>query len=89
MKHKFEECEMVSNSYRDECDICGELVACICLGALVDEWQIEDTGNGGIFAFRYQFTGKGELVARFGYAETYREAMDRIAHSAQCEKVGA
>jgi hypothetical protein len=89
MSHTLENCELTSTEYFDECELCGELTACICLGSIVDEWQIENTGIEGSFAFRYQYKEKGSLVARFGYADTYREAMDAIAHGAQCEKAGA
>ena len=82
------ECENSSTAYFDECDECGELSACICLGSLVDEWEIEQIGKeGDSFAYRYQFKEKaGDLVARFGYASTYREAMDNIAYSVQCKE---
>ncbi|NBW18398.1 MAG: hypothetical protein EBR82_61530 [Caulobacteraceae bacterium] len=82
------ECENSSTAYFDECDECGELSACICLGSLVDEWEIEQIGKeGDSFAYRYQFKEKaGDLIARFGYASTYREAMDNIAYSVQCKE---
>lgn len=87
MTHTLEECEL-STATLDECDQCGELTACICLGAIVDEWKIEKAGKEGeSFAYRYQYKEKaGDLVARFGYASTYREAMDSIAHSVKCER---
>jgi hypothetical protein len=84
MTHTLEECEL-STATLDECDQCGELTACVCLGAIVDEWEIEFTGAGGWMSFRYQYKEKGSLIARFGYASTYREAMDSIAHSVKCE----
>jgi hypothetical protein len=52
----------------------------------VKEWEIAATGSEGAFAYRYQYQEKDSLVARFGYAESYREAMDAIAHAAICEK---
>jgi hypothetical protein len=61
----------------------------VCLGAIVDEWEIEATGQGGSWAYRYQYKEKGNLTARFGYAGGYREAMDTIAHAVVCEKEGA
>jgi hypothetical protein len=85
MKHNLEECDLNTN-HLDNCDLCGELTACVCLGAIVDEWEIEPTSQGGLWAYRYQYKEKGSLTARFGYAESYREAMDTIAHSAICEK---
>ena len=37
--------------------------------------------------YRYQYKEKAsDLVERFGYAETYREAMDSIAHAVNCEE---
>ena len=88
MKHNLTECDNSSTAYFDECEECGELSACICLGSLVDEWEIEQIGKEGeSFAYRYQFKEKAsDLVARFGYASTYREAMDNIAHSVQCKE---
>lgn len=88
MSHNLEECDNTSTAYFDECEECGELSACICLGSLVDEWEIEKVGEEGeSFAYRYQFKEKaGDLVARFGYASTYREAMDNIAHSVKCKE---
>jgi hypothetical protein len=46
--------------------------------------------GGGAFAYRYQFKEKAsDLVAHFGYAESYREAMDNIAHAVRCKEVRA
>jgi len=87
MTHKLEECDL-STATLDECDQCGELTACICLGAFVDNWEIEATGLDGWMSFRYQYKEKGSLVGRFGYASTYREAMDNIAHAVICEREG-
>ena len=87
MSHAIEECDL-STATLDECDICGELTACICLGAFVDNWEIEATGLDGWMSFRYQYKEKGSLVGRFGYASTYREAMDNIAHAVICEREG-
>lgn len=88
MSHNLTECDNTSTAYFDECEECGELSACICLGSLVDEWEIEKAGKEGeSFAYRYQFKEKAsDLVARFGYASTYREAMDNIAHSVKCKE---
>ena len=90
MSHNLTECDNTSTAYFDECEECGELSACICLGSLVDEWEIEKAGKEGeSFAYRYQFKEKAsDLVARFGYASTYREAMDNIAHSVKCKEAG-
>ena len=90
MSHNLTECDNTSTAYFDECDECGELSACICLGSLVDEWEINNIGKeGDSFAYRYQFKEKAsDLVARFGYASTYREAMDNIAHSVKCKEAG-
>lgn len=87
MSHAIEECDL-STATLDECDKCGELTACICLGAFIDNWEIEATGLDGWMSFRYQYKEKGSLVGRFGYASTYREAMDNIAHSVICEREG-
>jgi len=88
VSHNLTECDNTSTAYFDECEECGELSACICLGSLVDEWEIEKAGKEGeSFAYRYQFKEKAsDLVARFGYASTYREAMDNIAHSVKCKE---
>lgn len=89
MKHSLSECEYVSTEYQDICSECGPLTACICLASIVQEWQIESTGQNGAFAYRYEYTPKASLIKYFGYADTYRAAMDSIAHSVNCEKVGA
>jgi hypothetical protein len=90
VKHNLTECDNTSTAYFDECDECGELSACICLASLVDEWEIEKVGKEGeSFAYRYQFKEKAsDLVAYFGYASTYREAMDNIACSVKCKEAG-
>jgi hypothetical protein len=90
MTHTLEECPNISSEYQDTCQECGELSACICLASLVDEWEIEKAGKEGeSFAYRYQFKEKAsDLVAYFGYASTYREAMDNIAHSVKCKEAG-
>ena len=86
MNHTLEECEFASTEYLDTCPECGELTACICLASIVSNWQIEATGQTGAFTFRYQFRQKeSDLVEKFGYASTYREAMDSIAHAVNCE----
>ena len=90
MKHNLTECDNTSTAYFDECEECGELTACVCLSSIVQEWEIEKAGKEGeSFAYRYQFKEKAsDLVARFGYASTYREAMDNIAHSVKCKEAG-
>jgi hypothetical protein len=84
MSHSLQECEL-NTSYLDTCDTCGELTSCVCLASIVSEWQIENTGQTGAFAYRYQYRkNAGDLVEKFGYAESYREAMDSVAHSVIC-----
>ncbi len=86
MTHSLQECEL-NTSYLDTCDTCGELTACVCLASIVSEWQIENTGQTGAFAYRYQYRqNAGDLIEKFGYAESYREAMDSIAHSVICSE---
>jgi hypothetical protein len=86
MSHNLTECDNSSTAYFDECDECGELSACICLSSIVQEWEIEKAGEGA-FAYRYQFRQyKSDLVGQFGYAESYREAMDNIAHAVKCKE---
>lgn len=88
--HTLEECERVSSEYQDYCPECGELTACICLGSIVNNWQIEATGSAGAFAYRYFYEEReGDIVAKFGYAESYRGAMDSIAHAVLCKLEGA
>jgi hypothetical protein len=91
MKHTLEECPNISTEYQDTCQECGELSSCVCLASIVQEWDIEKAGEGGgAFAYRYQFKEKAsDLVAHFGYAESYREAMDSIAHAVRCKEVRA
>jgi hypothetical protein len=89
VKHNLTECDNTSTAYFDKCDECGELTACVCLASLVDEWEIEKAGEGA-FAYRYQFRQyKSDLVGQFGYAESYREAMDNIAHAVKCKEESA
>ena len=90
MTHTLEECPNISSEYQDTCQECGELSACVCLSSIVDEWEIEKVGKEGeSFAYRYQFKEKAsDLIARFGYASTYREAMDNIACSVKCKEAG-
>jgi hypothetical protein len=86
VKHNLTECDNSSTAYFDECDECGELSACVCLSSIVQEWEIEKAGEGA-FAYRYQFRQyKSDLVGQFGYAESYREAMDNIAHAVKCKE---
>ena len=90
MTHTLEECPNISSEYQDTCQECGELSACVCLSSIVDEWEIEKVGKEGeSFAYRYQFKEKAsDLVAYFGFASTYREAMDNIACSVKCKEAG-
>jgi hypothetical protein len=86
VKHNLTECDNSSTAYFDECEECGELSACVCLSSIVQEWEIEKAGEGA-FAYRYQFRQyKSDLVGQFGYAESYREAMDNIAHAVKCKE---
>ena len=92
-EHSFEECERVSTEYLDNCPECGELVACICLSSIVEEWSIIKLSFPLSFApestYAYNFKEKGgALVEYFGHASTYREAMDKIAHSVLCKRKG-
>ncbi len=88
MKHDLIECLNTSVEYFDECQECGELSSCVCLASIVQEWEIEKVGEGA-FAYRYQYKEKAsDLVAHFGYAESYREAMDSIAHAVRCKGAG-
>ena len=88
MKHTLEECPYASTEYQDTCQECGELIACVCLASIVQEWEIEKVGEGA-FAYRYQYKEKAsDLIAHFGYAESYREAMDSIAHAVRCKGAG-
>ena len=86
MKHTLEECPYISTEYQDTCQECGELSSCVCLASIVQEWEIEKAGEGA-FAYRYQFRQyTTDLVGQFGYAESYREAMDNIAHAVRCKE---
>ena len=88
MSHNLTECDNTSTAYFDECEECGELSACVCLSSIVQEWEIEKAGEGA-FAYRYQFRQyKSDIVGQFGYAESYREAMDNIAHAVKCKEAG-
>lgn len=85
--HSLDECEYMNTEYFDECDKCGELTSCTCLYSVVDTYEIENTGNTGNFAYRYQYKVKPtDLIESFGYAESYRQAMDSIAHSVLCKE---
>jgi len=89
VEHTLEECPYISTEYQDTCQECGELSSCVCLASIVQEWEIEKVGEGA-FAYRYQYKEKeSDLVAHFGYAESYREAMDNIAHAVKCKEVRA
>jgi hypothetical protein len=86
MKHTLEECPNISTEYQDTCQECGDLSSCVCLSSIVQEWEIEKAGEGA-FAYRYQFRQyTSDLVGQFGYAESYREAMDSIAHAVKCKE---
>ena len=86
MKHTLEECPNTSTEYQDTCQECGDLSSCVCLSSIVQEWEIEKAGEGA-FAYRYQFRQyTSDLVGQFGYAESYREAMDNIAHAVKCKE---
>ena len=89
MTHTLEECPNISSEYQDTCQECGDLSSCVCLSSIVQEWEIEKVGKEGeSFDYRYQFKEKAsDLVAYFGYASTYREAMDQIACSVKCKEV--
>ena len=88
MTHTLEECPNISSEYQDTCQECGELSSCVCLSSIVQEWEIEKAGEGA-FAYRYQFRQyTSDLVGQFGYAESYREAMDNIAHAVKCKEAG-
>lgn len=88
MTHTLEECPNISTEYQDTCQECGELSSCVCLSSIVQEWEIEKAGEGA-FAYRYQFRQyTSDLVGQFGYAESYREAMDNIAHAVKCKEAG-
>ena len=87
MSHTLEECPNTSTEYQDTCQECGDLSSCVCLSSIVQEWEIEKAGEGA-FAYRYQFRQyTSDLVGQFGYAESYREAMDNIAHAVRCKEV--
>ena len=86
MKHTLAECPNISSEYQDTCQECGDLSSCVCLSSIVQEWEIEKAGEGA-FAYRYQFRQyTSDLVGQFGYAESYREAMDSIAHAVKCKE---
>jgi hypothetical protein len=46
------------------------------------EWQIEEAYG----SFRYQARERGHIVAFYGYADTYAEALERLLSKA--ERVG-
>ena len=86
MSHTLEECPNISSEYQDTCQECGDLSSCVCLSSIVQEWEIEKAGEGA-FAYRYQFRQyTSDLVGQFGYAGSYREAMDSIAHAVRCKE---
>ena len=80
MSHNLTECDNTSTAYFDECEECGELSACICLGSIVDDWAIYK----GEPLFTYKWWKDGDSGE--GWATTYREAMDNIAHAVKCKE---
>ena len=69
----------------------GPSVGCstTCAGSAAGRRREKAGEGGGAFAYRYQFKEKAsDLVAHFGYAGSYREAMDNIAHAVRCKEVG-
>jgi hypothetical protein len=80
MSHTLEECPHQITEYLDECPDCGELSACICIGAIADDWAI----YRGDFIYTFQWWKDGDKGE--GYAETYREALDAIAHAILCNR---
>jgi len=90
--HSLEECERVSTEHLDYCQECGELTACICLASIVEKWSIGRLSFPLDFApeatYTYDYKEKGGLVEYFGYASSYREAMDSIAHAVLCKRKG-
>jgi hypothetical protein len=91
VEHTLEECPYTSTEYQDTCQECGDLSSCVCLASIVQEWEITPTGReDSVWAYRYQFRQyTSDLVGQFGYAGSYREAMDNIAHAVKCKEVGA
>jgi hypothetical protein len=91
MTHTLEECPNISSEYQDTCQECGELSSCVCLclhSSRVGDRRLRRE-EGSMWAYRYQFRQyKSDLVGQFGYAESYREAMDNIAHAVRCKEVG-
>jgi hypothetical protein len=89
MSHTIQECAYTSSEYFDECEICGDLTACVCLGAIVESWTISRLDFPVSFApsakYYFDFTPKQMRGEMWGVADTYREAMDKIAHLAICE----
>lgn len=91
--HTLEECEFTSTEYFDECQECGPLPSCTCLASIVKEWTIAKLSFPLSFAptatYYYEFTMHGcDLPAIYGIADSYREAMDAIAHAVNCEGGG-
>ncbi len=90
MSHALEDCEFTSAEYFDECQECGPLSACVCLASIVKEWTIARLSFPLSFApnatHYYEFTPHNSdlPVAYYGVAESYRQAMDAIAHAANC-----
>lgn len=91
MSHALENCDYVSTEYFDECQECGPLPSCICLASIVEDWEIVSLSFPLSFApnatHYYSFKPKSDLpIENYGVAESYRQAMDRIAHAVKCER---
>lgn len=76
------ECESCAGeSFGDECEICGPLSGCQCLGGLgVADWEILPANlTAGAYDFRY-WLDNGDTGA--GFSLSYRQALEAIAHNA-------
>jgi len=80
MSHALEDCPHASTEYFDECQLCGPLPSCVCLGSIADDWAI----MRGDPLFTFQWWKEGDSGT--GSAQSYREAMDLIAHAILCER---
>lgn len=90
MSHVLEDCDYKSTEYFDLCSDCGPLSACVCLASIVEEWEIARLSFPLSFApnatHYYSFKPKSDLpIEYYGLAESYRQAMDKIAHAVNCE----
>lgn len=92
MIHSMDECDFASTEYFDECETCGDLTACVCLASLVEDWSISGLSFPLSFApnatHAYTFKPIGGACEYWGVAESYRHAMDLIAHLVNCELGG-